>query len=566
MNRQTKIGFIGGVVALMVLMVWFFTSGEKPAPGIDEREPYVSTNWTKKFQLYDKNPLGLYLFNTLAKTHLNNNHNLVQVGDWMDFDSLVNEAETLNTYLFVGNNFGLQNAEIDTLLRHVHNGADLFLSFNDLTENLYDRLLAGFELEFDYTDQVNVFTDKHNYKMINLFQTDTVACEWRGFGNIEEGIPYESRSSFMEMSNFVKVKLGKGRIFLHTTPIMFYNYQVKRLDGYKYTEYVLNELPTDRDIYLLELGRLTDNYGNFDVDEQEGAGEKEDDSYLKLIFQNPTLLIALLLTIGGIILFVVFRSKRTQPIVPYIPAKKDMTLAFAETITSIYFAKRNPYGLLQVQRKNFYSTVQKHFFVDLQRREGDRALYVLAEKSDQRFEEISELLRRLETKEASAVNDVYVTEIQKKLHTFYKTTGIISRQLNKKLIAREVQYKRTLWLPALLILGGISVIIQGLYLLIDSVGVGIALWPVGIALLFFGIKRITNPYLKVSNDTITFYNSLGRKRVYERADLISTDIRNGGVIFNFRNNENLIINYWDMSMFDKKQFKQFLSKLNKIEL
>ena len=566
MNKQTKIGFIGGIIALMVLMVWLFSGGEDPQTGAHERQPYVSANWTKKFQLYDKNPMGLYLFTALTKAHLDKKHDLVEVNDWMDFDTLINETETTNTYLFVGNNFGLQNAEIDTLMKRVHDGADLFMSFNDLTENLYDRLLTGFSFQFDYTAEVNVFTDNHKYKMINLFQTDTVACEWRAFGDIDENIPYESRSSFMEMPNFVKISLGKGHVFLHTTPIMFYNYQIKRLHGYKYTEYVLNELPADRDVYLLELGRLSDNYGNFDVDEQDGPGEKEDDSYLKLIFQNPTLLIALLLTIGGIILFVIFRSKRTQPIVPFIPAKKDMTLAFAETITSIYFAKRNPYGLLQVQRKNFYSTVLKHFFVDLQRREGDRALHVLAEKSDRRFEEIKDLLSRLETKEASAVNDLYVTEMQKKLHAFYRTTGIISSQLDEKLFAREVVYKRTLWLPAILILAGIYVVIQGTYLLVDSVGVGIALWPVAIALFFIGVKRLSNPYLRVSKETITFYSALGKKTEFNLADLISTDVRKGGVIFNFRNNKNLIINYWDMSVFDKKQFKQFLSKLNKLEL
>ena len=324
--------------------------------------------------------------------------------------------------------------------------SDLFLSFNDLTENLYEALFKDFEFQFDYAESVNVFAGKTKYKMINLFQTDTVACEWRAFGQIDDAIPYESLSSFMEMPNFVKVKVGKGSLFLHTSPNMFYNYQIKRLHGYKYAEFVLNELPADRDVYMLELGRLSDNYGNYDVDEQEGDGEKEDDSYLKLIFQESNLVDRFcLLSILGVILFVIFRSKRTRPIVPFIEPKKDMTMAFAETITSIYFAKRNPYGLLQVQRKNFYSTIQKHFFVDLQRREGDRALQVLAEKSNRRVDEIKDLLRRLETKEAFSVNDLYVTEMQKKIHAFYRTTGLISSDLSEKIMEREMVFKRSLF-------------------------------------------------------------------------------------------------------------------------
>ena len=567
MNKQTKIGLIAGIVGFMILMVWLFTSSdEKPSGANNERQPYVSANWTKKFQLYDKNPLGLYLFSTLTRAHLEKDRHVVEINDWTIFDMLISDSDSNKTYMFVGNNFGLKNSEVDTLVSRVLGGSDLFLSFNDLTENLYEALFEGFEFQFDYTESVNVFAGKNKYKMINLFQTDTVACEWRAFGSIDENISYESLSSFMEMSNFVKVKLGEGNLFLHTTPNMFYNYQIKRLPGYKYTEFVLNELPTDRDIYMLEFGRLSDNYGNYDVDDEDGPGEKEDDSYLKLIFQNPTLLTALLLSILGVILFVMFRSKRTRPIVPFIEPKKDMTLAFAETITSIYFAKRNPYGLLQVQRKNFYSTIQKHFFVDLQRREGDRALQVLAEKSNQRFEEIKNLLARLETKEAFSVNDMYVTEMQKKIHAFYRITGLISNDLSEKIMEREMVFKRSLFPPAFLIGGGIAAILEGLYLLTDSVGVGIALWPAGIALLFLGVKRITKPYLRITKDTIYFYTSLGREKTFKKADLISTDLRRCGAIFYFRNNKNLIINYWDMSRFDKKQFEQFLSKINTLEL
>ena len=567
MSKQTKIGLILGIIVFMILMVWLFSAGEeKKNPTSDLRKPFVSDNWRLKFQVDDKNPMGLYLFTSLAKAHLNTGCNLIEIQDEYYFDTLVNVTKDTSTYVFVGNNFGLENKEIDSLLVRVQEGSDLFISFNDFTENLYERLLEGIEFQFDYAEEVNVFTNSHKYKMINLFQTDTVACDWRAFGQIDDGISYVSLSSFMEFSNFIKVKVGAGAIFLHTTPTMFYNYQIKRRDGFKYTEYVLNELSADRNIYFLELGRLSDDYGNYDVDDEDGPGLKQDDSYLKLIFQNPTLLIALMLSILGIILFVIFRSKRTQPVVPYLQTKKDMTMAFAETITSIYFAKRHPYGLLQVQRKNFYATVQKHFFVDLQRRDGDRALTVLAEKSNLRVEDIKDLVARLETKEAFGVSDPYIADMQKRLHDFYKLTGIISADLSEKMHLREMVFKRSLLLPLLFILGGIDVIILGLYYLVSAIGIGIALWPIGIVLLFFGIKRITNPYLRITGEEIIYYSSLGRKKVYNRADLISTDVRQGGAIFNFRNEQKLIINYWDMSRFDKKQFKQFLSKLNKLDL
>lgn len=560
-----KIIWGGGIVIVMVLVVWLLSGGKEQNRNTNKRIPFVSSNWTKKFQLTDKNPLGLFLFTRLTQAHIDTSHSTIEVPDWIAYDSLINDKNEVATYLFVGNSFGLQTAEIDTLVARVKRGSDLFLSFNDLTENIYERLIGDTPVRFDYDDHVNVFTKSTRYSMINLFQTDTVACHWQAFGNIDDNSNIETLSSFMEMSNFIKINYGKGSFYLHTNPLMFYNYQIKRKPGFEYTSFVLDHLPNNRNIYFLELGRLTDNYGNYDIDEEDDMEGKRDDSYLQLIFKSPTLVIALLLSIAGVLLFVIFRSKRMRPVVPYIKPKKDMTMAFAETITSIYFSKRNPYGLLQVQRKNFYATVQKHFFVDLTRRENDRVLQVLAEKSDRSLTEIQSLLSALETKEASSVNDAYVADMQKRLHAFYSSTGIISSELREKIKKKEMIFKRNLWLPALLIIGGLYSIIQGMYLLAGAVGVGIALWPIGIILLLLGIIRLSNPLLIINDKQIIYYTSLGKKQVFDREHLIGAELRSGGTIFKFINNKTLIINYWDMSLFDKKQFQKLLSKLNILE-
>lgn len=564
MNKQTKIGLVAGVIVLMVFVVWMLRGGESVSAS--QRKTYVSSNWSKRFQVFDKKPLGLYLFTSLAGAHIDTNESVVPVTDWIQFDTLIQATKKKKTFMFVGNNFGLKSAEIDTVLKEVEKGSDLFMSYNGLTDNIIPKLFKKYSVEFDYAASVNVFAGKTKYRMINLFQNDTIATEWKAFGEIETKHPHKSLSSFMEMSNFIEIQHGNGSIFLHTTPTMFYNYQLKRLHGFKYAEYALNHLDKDRSIYLLELGRLSDNYGNEDTDEDNGADGKRDDSYLRIIFENPTLLTALFLSILGVILFVIFRSKRKRPIVPFIQPKKNMTLAFTETITSIYFAKRNPYGLLQVQRKNFYATVSKHFFVDLSRREGDRALEILAEKSNHSKAEIVALMADLETKEAFSVSEQYVSDMLKRIHTFYGKVGIISDKISAKVAEKEFVYRRSLLLPALFILGGIFLVILGVYYLMSSIGIGIVFWPIGIVLFTLGVIRMSKPYLIVNPTSIIHYSSLGRKTIYSKDDLISTSMKNRGVILVFRNNKELIINYWDLSRFDQEQFKRFISKFHNLEL
>lgn len=565
MSRQVKIAFVVGILAVMALVVWLLSGSEtENKPGSPDRQPFVSANWSKRYQPEDKHPYGLYLFHEMTRAHVGAKHVRI-LDDWAAFDALVNDQKTPKTYLFIGNNFGLENRELDTLRKRIEEGSDLVISYNELTSNVYDSLIGRIAYFFDYAEGVNVFTDSASYRMLSIFQNDTVATEWKAF-MIEDSTKYRTLSSFMEMGNFIRIPKGLGNLYLHANPLMFCNYQVKRPEGFQYAQYVLSYLPKDREVYVLEWARLTDNYGNYDVDEQEGGDGRAENSYLKEIFKSPALRAAMFLAIAGLILFVIFRSRRTRPVVPYISRKKNMTMAFAETITSIYFAKRNPYGLLQVQRKNFYATVQRHFFVDLNRREDDRPIQILAEKSNRRFEEIKGLLDGLESKEAFSVSDTFVAEMQKKIHAFYKSTGVITQDMRERAEARTLTIRRSMLLPVLLIPGGLFCIIYGTYYLMISIGAGITFWPVGILMLYQGIIRLVNPYMVITRDEIRVHLLPAGKRVYRREDLLTVEIQKRGVVMNFKEDKKQIINFWDMSSFDRKQFRQWLSGINTLKL
>lgn len=566
MNRQTQIGLVGGVVVVMFLLVWLFSggSGDNPNQKGKQRQPFVSSNWNVRYQINDKKPLGLYLFTALTNAHIDTNRHINVVKNEWDIDSIV-ELKGEKTYMFVGNNFGLNDREMDSILTDVARGSDLFISFDNLTENLYPMLFKKESFRLDYDQEISVYMNNERHNMINIYQNDTIACDWWAFGEVEFYGPHIGLSSFMEMDNFVKVQLGDGFIYLHATPNLFYNYQVKRTDGFKYASKVLDELPKDQDVYLLEIARLSDNYGDYDTSEQDGDGGKQDNSYLTLIFKDPMLRTAMLLSILGMILFVIFRSKRKRPVVPYLKKRKDMTLAFAETITSIYFSKRNAYGLLQVQKKNFYDTMHRYFFVDLYKRNDDREIRILAEKTNSRVEEIQAFVNAFETTEAFGVNDQMVTDIAKKRYNFYRKVGIISDKLDEKIQSKEIVFKRSLLPPALMLLVGIGLIIFALYMLTNAVGAGIILVPIGIVLIFMASARLSRPCLIVNKDKMIFYGNFGRKRTFNREDLLSTELRKSGVIFHF-NNKKLIINFWDLSRFDRQQFERLVSKMHSLEL
>ena len=360
-SSKNKIALIIGFLLLIVLLLWAVggISNDKKI------EIFRSNNWNRKYQLKDKDPYGLFLFNEILAAHLDSNHSVKNINKWSDYDSLVNKKEK-STYIFIGQDFQLLNNEIDTLLKDVENGSDLMISFYDLTSNLYDRFFNYIDFDYDYSDSIVVYANNLKYTMYNIHQTDTVAMKWEAFVNetlIDSS--FETLSSFMEMSNFIKIKRGKGHIFLHANPQFYFNHQVLRNDGFYYSNFTINQFSKQRNVYWLELGRKMDNEGKENTSVNEGKDSKKDDSLLQLFFKNPSLLWAMLTAIFGFILFIIFRAKRMRPLVPLIPPKRNMTTAFADTITSIYYQNHSPYGILKVQRKNFYHAIHKHFYIDL---------------------------------------------------------------------------------------------------------------------------------------------------------------------------------------------------------
>ncbi len=562
---------IGGLMLFGLLLVWLMTPGGSSSEkdkAARNAQVFYSSDWKTRYQPFDKKPRGTYLFHTLLQTHIKKK-DMYMTKKYSQLDSILHMDNKKRTYLFVGNKFALKNSEIDSIMTKVEKGSDIFFSFEEITENVLDRFFDTVYFRSDYDEQEMVFTPRAKYKLMEIYQQDTIAKLWNAFGYITPKGETKALSTFMEMENFLVIKMGKGKVFLHTNPNMFYNYQLKRNDGFRHARYVIDQLSDKKEVVLLEFGRLPDDFNDEDEEEEEGKGKgpgKRDNSLLRWLLERPMLRNALLLLIGGLLLYVIFRTQRKRPVVPYHRKKKDMTLAFTETITSIYYSKQNHYGMLQVQRKNFYATILKHYFVDLNRREGDREIRILAEKSDKPFDEIKFLVDKLETKQVSSVNDQTIIEIAKLQHDFYKDMGIITDKIDNRFKKREMVFRRGLLLPTVLILFGIIGILCGFYFLTNSIGPGIALWPVGAALITFGVLRMVNPYLRVTEKHLITYSEFGRKREYLRENVISTKSTKSGVEIRLQNNKKIVINYWDMSRFDREQFDRFISKVHTLDL
>lgn len=568
MTNKSKTIFAVGIIGLMIALVWLFSRSDNHSDTNNQGEKYVSSKWDEMYGNNSKNPQGLYLFNNILKSHLDTNQKISVINNIVHFDS-INRLKSNKTYLFVGKNFGLNQNEIDTLLTKIKKGSTMFLSYENLYESLHRRFFSAITYLHDYADHIDVKVDNKKHRLQSIYQNDTVATKWWGFDFFTKRhrFSYTELSEFQTIPNFLKLKYEKGSIYLNTIPKAFVNYQLKRQEGFDYASFVIEQLPKNQSVYILELGRVGDP-DDEDFESQFDTKGKNEESYWKEILKEPSLTKALIFSVLMAVLFLVFRSRRRRPVVEHIEKKKDMSRAFAETISSIYFSKRNPAGLLQVQKKNFYDTIQRHFFIDLSKRneEEEKELQSLAEKSNVDIKKIKSLLSDLEATEIYSITDEKLAQIAQKQQQFYLQANIISDKIQKNIEAKELTLRRALLIPSILILAGILLFFIGMNLMIQSNGLGVVLWPISFLVLILGIIRMSNPLAKYNDKYIEFYTVFGIKKKYFWDNLQTTEPKESGVILWFEDNKRLILSHWDMSRYDKTIFKQLIEKLNTLKV
>jgi hypothetical protein len=302
---------------------------------------------------------------------------------------------------------------------------------------------------------------------------------------------------------------------MHSIPRLFCNYQVLSPNGFAHAELMLRRIPKNRPVIWMEFGRRTDASepppGGPNGD--NAGNPKQDTSYLQFIMRTKELLLAFVLAIGVFLLYVIFRAKRREAVLPGVPEKRNMSLAFVETLSSIYLSRNSPHGILQVLRRNFYMAISRHFYIDLlAKKNREEDVKRLVEKASVDEEELRRMLTFLETAKPERVNHVTLSEVYRYIRKFYKETGI-SRSFDHYVEGRkEFILHRSLWFGTAGILIGLLSLIRGLYSLSMGSGYGILLVIAALLLVYIGIRFFTTPVARIEHGKLTLFQPfIGKK-------------------------------------------------------
>ncbi|NDV77939.1 DUF4350 domain-containing protein [Dysgonomonas sp. 511] len=282
--------------------------------------------------------------------------------DW--YNSLADIKDT-TSYVFINDSFEMTGLDREYLLDYAGIGNNIFISAETFDHQFLDTLGIKTKKEFFASDSVYALTDYGNrdYTFSNIYSYTKLKFE---------DCPYPVRvlaTNSTKGAVFIRIKYGKGHIYLHTVPTAFTNINMLRKDKYDFGFRCLSYLPQNSKILW---------------DEYQKQGMVGEGTNLKMMLAYPPLRIAWYIILAGLLLFMIFRSKRTQRIIPVINPPVNSSLEFLDVLSNLYYKKKDFHYIIEKRqaylldfiRKNYYmptENIDEHFVSMLAAKSGMEA-------------------------------------------------------------------------------------------------------------------------------------------------------------------------------------------------
>lgn len=330
MNKTFKI-YAGIFIIVMIIMALF------------EVNKTESTDWRKNFDINQKSPFGLFVF---AKEINGLFKNKVKKIDQTPYDYYHQDKKTEHNILIIENKLDKQSW--NKILNQVSNGSDAMLIVSDIPKEISDSI--------GYYDSNISFEDENVLKLTDRkYQNDFIKLDkfpsGRGFTFIKPGIEVLGKTvekNNTDQANFIKVKFGKGKIYVHCEPLFITNYYLLKRGSVQYAQDVFSYLGDRETLWFVESSSQTSQF------------------FLRFILSNPALKYAWWVLLGGLTLFIFFNAKRKQRIVPVMEPLKNTSVDFVKSIGNLYVQEGDFHDMMAKKAQYFLNKVRMDLLIDTQ--------------------------------------------------------------------------------------------------------------------------------------------------------------------------------------------------------
>ncbi|AZA79108.1 hypothetical protein EG347_17095 [Chryseobacterium sp. G0186] len=302
-----------------------------------------TTNWHKNFDINEKSPFGLFVFNNEAKDLFKNNLKKI---DRTPYDYYSQQKKKAHNIVVIENK--IDNESWKKILDQVSKGSDALLIISQMPKEISDSI--GFydsEISFEEKNVLKLTDTKYQNDFIKLDKFPS----GRGFSFIKPNVEVLGKTvetKNTDQANFIKVKFGKGNIYAHCEPLFLTNYYFLQPGNVRYAQDVFSYLQDRETIWFVDHDTKVSRF------------------FMRFVLGNPALKYAWWVLLGGLILFIFFNAKRKQRIVPVIEPLRNTSLDFVKSIGNLYLQEGDFHDMMAKKAQYFLNKVRMDLLIDTQ--------------------------------------------------------------------------------------------------------------------------------------------------------------------------------------------------------
>lgn len=555
MTRKMKLIIIAILTIFSVVLVLFFVK-RQPQKNSLGRNVHAYSSWDEYYELDSKEPNGLYHWNSILNLQIKGE--IKAINYLYELDSV---DVSHDNFIFVGRDFALFDEEIDSLLSKVERGANFFLAAERLDFRFKTRIFDKLVQRTVFDSKITINSGKEAYHFTHMDDGEELPTFWSIYNKIEGvgGLNIHETAQIEGMTSRLEMHYGAGTIYVEANPELFVNYHILSKDGFAYAKDWLEKVNPKGNVYWLEIARYdVESAFNYSDTTEKVGGE---DSYLQYIFQNKIRTLAFALGMIGLLLFLIFRTRRTQPFSPIIPKKRNMSLIFAKTLSSIYYNDRNPQTLFTILKRNFYAIVKRNFGIDLTEHDSQEVAR-LAKKTGVNLADLKFILEQFKAYEQTQIVDSELVKLRMKLLEFYYHSGVINVRLLELLKKNETAISRNYVYTLIFFVVALISFFFGLYLLTKAIGMGVILLPLAVIFVVIASLRTLHPQVVYNDTEMTKIRLFGKKETILFSQLTNV-INEGDQLKLTTADAKVSINLSDMRSTDRKSLVNYMNNISK---
>ena len=333
-------------------------------------------NWNENYEEDNKMPYGSFVVYNLLQEYFPNRpfHEVTK----SIYTELSDTSDHSGNYVFIGEGMYLDSIDVEQLLSFVSGGNNAFIASKsipyDLMFHLYyeecnDYFWDDYVHRQDTSVKLNILhsnlKDQYGFEYKYLYKGKAKNYQWQYIDSI-----YFCKEdySFIELGtindgyiNFAKKKYGKGAFYLHTNPIAFTNIQLLDNQGLAYANKVFSHL-SEGPLYWDKFSRVPES-----ISRRRNQMAYNDERRLptegplSFILKQESLAWAWYLALVFGLLYLVFRAKRKQRIIPVLEGNTNTSLEFISTIGRLYFLQNDHKKLCLQKMRLFLSYIRERY-------------------------------------------------------------------------------------------------------------------------------------------------------------------------------------------------------------